>query len=460
LSTLFWFLTIWAYLRYADPPSPRLRRGGLFYGLSLVFFALGLMSKAMLVTVPFTLLLLDDWPLGRMRAGASVWRLGAEKLPFLAMSAVWCVVTFRVQKQTGILRSLQDFPMGERLGNALVSYVRYIKMMFWPRHLAGFYQYEASPWPWWKVALAALGLLAVSGLVLAQRSRRPWLVAGWFWYLGTLVPVIGLVQVGGQALADRYTYVPLIGLFVILVWGGWELAGAWRLARFAPAATTVALAACVVLTVHQEFYWKDTETYYKRMLEADPNSHWPRNMLGNFYLGKNRIDDAITHFMVDVEQNPWFFGSHFALGIALAAKGQMDDAIGQYRQTILLKPDYAEGHCSLGTTLGQKGQIDEAISQFRQAIRLKPDYYDAHNNLGIVLAQLGRIGEAIGQFQEAIRLKPDDVQAHINLAHALYLQGQREEAAEQYRQALRINPNLPEAQNAPRDLASPPAGNR
>jgi hypothetical protein len=242
LSTLFWFLTSWAYLRYVEEFKVRSSKFKVFYVLSILLFALGLMSKPMLVTVPFTLLLLDYWPLGRMKAGVPVWQLVAEKIPYFLLSAASCVVTYLVQQHGGAMLRLQDFPLASRLGNALVSYVRYVEMMFWPHHLAGLYL-RSGQWPLWEVALAALFLLTLSILVVAQRRKRPYLAVGWFWYVGTLVPVIGLVQVGMQAVADRYTYVPLIGLFVILAWGGWELAGVWHLTRFALAAAAGVLLA-------------------------------------------------------------------------------------------------------------------------------------------------------------------------------------------------------------------------
>jgi hypothetical protein len=264
LSTFFWFLTTWAYVRYAEEskvPAPEGLRGKgsrpkVFYALAVLFFALGLMSKPMLVTLPLTLLLLDYWPLGRMKtapagkkgaAGPSCSRLILEKIPFFLLSACLCVVTYSLQQHGGTVLGLKNLPLADRLGNALVSYARYIEKMFWPEGLAGLYL-KSGPWPLWQVALAALLLAAVSTGVILQLRRRAYLAVGWFWYLGTLVPVIGLVQVGMQTMADRYTYVPLIGLFIILAWGGRELAGAWRAPRLAAGAAAVLLAACALLT--------------------------------------------------------------------------------------------------------------------------------------------------------------------------------------------------------------------
>ena len=339
LSTLFWFLTIWAYLRHVEIVNCPLSIINCFYCLSLLFFALGLMSKPMLVTVPCTLLLLDYWPLGRMKSGVDACRLAVEKIPFFALSVALCVVTYRIQQHGGAVMRLQDFPLGSRLGNALVSYVRYIEKMFWPRHLAGLYL-RSGEWAWWQVTLAALFLLTVSALVLAQRRRRPYLAVGWFWYAGTLVPVAGLVQVGMQSMADRYTYVPLIGLFVILAWGGWELAGAWGLARFAPAAAAAALAVCAALTVHQEFYWKDSEALYQRMIDATPNNYMARYNLGNLYAKENRTNDAISNLTAAVEGEPNYAEAHNNLGGILLDQKRYEEALQHYRIAVRIRPEY------------------------------------------------------------------------------------------------------------------------
>ncbi len=447
LSTLFWFLTAWAYVRYAEKQW-RVASGQwlVYYGLSLLFFALGLMSKPMLVTVPCALLLLDYWPLGRMKPGASLWRLAMEKIPFFAMSAALCMVTLRFQKQAGGMLSLQNFPLTSRLGNALVSYVRYIEMMFWPRHLAGLYPIRSDPWPWWEVTLAALLLLAVSALVLWQR-RRPYLAMGWFWYLGTLVPVIGLVQAGNQALADRFTYVPLIGLFVIVVWGGWELAGAWRLAGFAPVATAAALTACAALTVHQEFYWKDSETFCKRMIDVTSNNYVAHNNLGMAF-GNGKIDDAIEQFQEAIRIKPDYIDALNNLGAALGGKGKYDDAIRQDLGVLRMEPNLATARYNLGVALCGKGQFDEAIVQLQEAIRLKPDYAAAYDKLGMAFGSHGQIDEAIRQLREAIRLDPHDPEACYHLGAAFGNKGQIGEAISQFREAVHLNPNIAEIHNS------------
>jgi protein O-mannosyl-transferase len=479
LSTLFWFLTTWAYVRYAQEfkvPSSKFK---VYYSLSLLFFALGLMSKPMLVTVPFTLLLLDYWPLGRMNPGVAAWRLAAEKIPFFALSAVLCVVTFLIQQHGGAMQRLQDFPLGSRLANALVSYVRYIEMMFWPRHLAGLYL-RSGQWSWWIVALAALLLLAVSVLVLAQRRRRPYLAVGWSWYLGTLVPVIGLVQVGMQAMADRFTYVPMIGLFVMLVWGGWELAGAWGLSRLAPAAAVLALAVCAVLAVHQEFYWKDSETLFKRMIDATPNNYMARYNLGNLYAKQNRTDEAISNYMAAVEEEPNYAEAHNNLGGIFLDQKRYDEALQHYRTAVRLRPKYlyyfnlanaladaasarhdsngfaeavrtylqaqqlnpasSELHQNLGLTLQTQGRASEAVAEFEQAARLDSNRVDTWTHLGILCATQNRMPEAERAFRELTRLQPSNADAFGWLGNALAVQNKLADAIPFYLTALKLNP--------------------
>jgi tetratricopeptide (TPR) repeat protein len=450
LSTLFWFLTIWAYVRYAEKMKSPISNSKLSYGLSLLFFALGLMSKPMLVTVPCTLLLLDYWPLGRMKPGAPAWRLGAEKIPFFALSAALCVVTFFVQEHGGAVQRLQDFPLGSRLANALVSYVRYIEKMFWPRHLAGLYLRSGS-WPWWVVTLATLLLLAVSALVLAQRRRRPYLAVGWFWYLGTLVPVIGLVQVGMQAMADRFTYVPMIGLFVMLVWGGWELAGAWRLGRLAPAATALALAACAALTFHQEFYWQDSETLYKRMIDATPNNYMARYNLGNFYAKQNRTDEAISNYLAAVEEEPNYAEAHNNLGGIFLDQKRYDEALQHYRAAVRVHPEYlyyfnlANALADAASARHDSNAFAEAERTYLQALQLNPAASEAHQNLGLTWQAQGRASEAVAEFEQAARLDSNRVDTWTHLGFLCAAHNRMPEAERAFRELTRLQPSNADA---------------
>ncbi len=461
LSTFFWFLTIWAYLRYAEELKVHRSKFRVFYALSLLVFALGLMSKPMLVTVPFSLLLLDYWPLGRMKSGAQAVRLVVEKIPFFLGSAALSVVTYRIQEQGGAVLPMQAFPLGSRLANALASYARYIEMMFWPRHLAGLYL-RSDQWPWWGPALAGLLLLAVSALAVAQSRRRPYLAVGWFWYVGTLVPVIGLVQVGMQSMADHYTYVPLIGLFIILVWGGGEWAAAWHWMRFAPAAMAAALASCAVLTVHQEFYWKDSETLFKRMIDSTPDNYIAHYDLGNLYYRQGRTDEAISNLAAAIAEQPNYAEAHNNLGSIFLEQKRYDEALQHYRAAARVHPaclyylNLANALADSASAHHDTNEFAEAVQTYRQALRLNPASSDAHHNLGLTWQAQGRALEAEAEFEEELKLRPADAKTEFELALILTGLGKKDKAAEHCRQALRLQPDFPEAQAALRQLESAP----
>ena len=387
LSGFFGLLALLFYARYAqsEPQSSKFKIQN--YLLSLFFFALGLMSKAMLVTWPFIMLLLDYWPLQRITDDkwqvASFVRLVREKIPFFALAATASAATLVVQK--GAILSAENMPMGARVGNALISYCRYLGKIFWPTDLSIFYPHHKY-WPLEQVLLAASFLGGVSVLLFLMRRRWPFLLMGWLWFVGTLVPVIGLVQVGGQAMADRYTYLPSLGLFIIIIWGAYELTWRWRYhVIISSVAGSVAIILCLCVTSQQLEYWQDSETLFGHAL-------------------------AVT------EDN---YVAHNNLGLALEKKGQTDEAIGQFREALRLNPGFAEAHNNLGIALRQRSQIDEAMSQFQAAIRLKPNDAGFHNNLGATFYQKGQTDEAIAQFQEALRLNPDYAQARDNLAHTL-----------------------------------------
>jgi tetratricopeptide (TPR) repeat protein len=478
LSTLFWFLTTWAYVRYADVvkfQSANFR----FYALALGLFAVGLLCKPMLVTVPFTLLLLDYWPLGRTKS-VSFAPLIAEKIPFMVLSAVLCVVTYSIQQHGGSVLSTDNLPMSYRVGNALVSYWRYIGKMFWPENLAALYL-KSGDWPGWEVALAAALLLAVSSVAVWQGRRRPWLAVGWFWYLGTLVPVIGIVQAGMQTMADRYTYVPLIGLFIILAWGGWELANMWRMPKVAPWVAAAAVTVCAALTSHQLTFWKDSETLFTRMIEATPNNYMAHYNLGNFYskhgnigaavtnyeaalqeepnyadahnnlggilLDQKRYDEALPHYLAAVRTNPEF--THFfnlANALADAASARRDtnefaQAVAAYQQAVQLNPNAGEAHHNLGLTWQAQGSNNLAIAEFAQAARVDPKRLDSWSSLAFCCAMQNRMPEAEAAFRQIVRLRPDDWGAYENLGNAVASQNKFEDAIPFYLTALKLNPN-------------------
>ena len=497
LSMCFGLLALLFYARYAqrrsqgaDHESPAARSklevgssmldvqssSAINYSLSLFFFALGLMSKPMLVTWPFVMLLLDYWPLRRFRfsmppVGRSkfvfshpclilgsrpsavqsvannpgLWRLVFEKIPFFALSAAASVVTFVISKRGGAGTTVLNLPLGARSGNALISYCRYLGKMFWPTDLAVFYPHPGH-WPIERVLLAGVVLLGISVLLFVKRRRYPFLLMGWLWYCGVLVPAIGLVQVGAFAMADRYAYIPSLGVLILAIWGAYELVRRWRYHAIAlSVAGSAALILCFTLTRQQLGCWKDSETLFRHALEVTESGYLPHLNLGVALVKKGQTDEAFKQYQEAIRLNPDDPNAHNNLGNALVKKGQIDEAITQIQEALRLKPDYAEAHNTLGAALHKMGQIDEAISQLQEALRLKPDYAEAHNNLGTALGEKGQIDEAISQYQEAIRLKPDYALAHNNLGIALYRKGRASEAIRQFQEALRLKPDYADA---------------
>ncbi len=487
LSAFFGFLSLLCYARYAQavgprcgaaskpggaaaPPHPshRLSRGidvesqrsgiNLFpfsYWFALLFFVCGLMSKPMLVTWPLVMLLLDYWPLKRISDFPPSPRLGAasrfpiyglkplllEKIPFFVLAAAASLVTYAVQKQEGAVMTVDHFPPGARMGNAVISYCRYLEKLFWPTDLAVFYPHPGY-WPLAKVLLAGVCLCGISALVFMKRRRHPYLLVGWLWFVGTLVPVIGLMQVGEQAMADRYTYIPSVGVLIMSVWGVYELTRSWRHQVISLSlAGAVAIILCFGLTRKQLGYWQDSETLFRHALAVTQNNHIAHNNLGVASFKQDRIAEAIDQYQEAIRLKPDDIEAHYNLGDAFYREGQMDEAIRQFQEAIRLKPDFAEAYYNLGNALHKQGQMDEAIRQYHEAIRLKPDLADVHNNLGIALKEKGQMDEAIHQYEEALRLKPDFAEACYNLGNALYKQGKVDEAVRQYQEALRLQPD-------------------
>ena len=401
LSTCFGLVALVFYARYARSPEANNQNSetrilcGDFrltkdYRLSLLFFVLGLMSKPMLVTWPFVLLLLDYWPLARFNSG-HLWQLVKEKIPFFVLAAAGCVATFVAQNHGGAVVSVESLPLGVRSGNGLISYASYLEKLAWPTDMAALY-----PIPQYlligKVILAGVLLLGVSALLFVLRRKHPFLLMGWLWYCGTLVPVIGLVQVGSQAMADRYTYIPSLGVFILTVWGVCELTCRWRYqVAVLSAMGGIVIILCVALTQRQIGYWQDGETLFRHALAVTKNNGVAHFNLGYVLDEKGRINEAISQYQEAIRLNPKDAEAHNNLGVDLDKKGQTDGAINEYLETIRLKLDYAEPHNNLGLILYKKGNIEEAVKRFQEAIQLKPDYADPHYNLGNVLFKLAQI---------------------------------------------------------------------
>ncbi len=455
LSTFFGLAALLAYTRYAQ------RRTAWDYWQALGFFVLSLMSKPMLVTLPFVLLLLDYWPLKRLSApkGGRVpafRRLALEKLPFLALSAALCGLTIFTSHAAGLVNSLDEIPLRDRLENVPLAYSRYLLQMIWPTDLAVIYPVPRQIAPL-ALAAAVLFLMLISAAVWLVRKRSPYWLFGWLWYLGTLVPVIGLLTFGGQAMANRFTYIPSIGIFLAVALGLSDCASRFRhSSSFVLGAVAVA-AACLALTANQLRYWRDDVALFSHVIDATKDTRWLRfRDLGivHFYLGsalenKGRKAEAMAHYREAVLLRPYYVPANNQLGNALAAEGNWNEAVPCYERALQIEPENAVIHFNLGIALAAEGKLSEAMQQYERALQLKPDYAEAHNQLGVALGKQGRLDAAIGQYQEALRLNPDYIEAHIGLGAAFGRRGQLDEALGQFEAALRLNPeNLGALYNA------------
>jgi tetratricopeptide (TPR) repeat protein len=471
LSTFFWMLTLLAYVRYAERPSVRR------YLLVVLCLALGLMSKPMLVTLPCVLLLLDYWPLRRWPSAppgqdgprfalASAWRLVLEKIPLLLLAVGCCVLTMYAQRSL-VQAGQQSIPFGLRAENALVGYVAYLRQMCWPNDLAAFYLHpyfrlspgEGLPAAEW--VPAGLLLAAVTLLALLWRQRR-YLLVGWLWYLGTLVPVLGLVQVGLQARADRYTYIPLIGIFIALSWAAWESLGKRRSGRVALAVATIALlVACTTITRAQVPYWRSSATLCDRALRVSGDDRHVHAFASSLFLGLGETDAAIERAEAFRRLRPDDRRSHALLATALVRKGRLDDAVKALEEALALHPDDADFHKQLAEILWTQGKIPAALTHLAAVARLQPYSELGLNYQGIVLHHQDKVAEAVDKFEKAVRLAPQAAMHHVNLALALEDCGHKVAAGYEYRRALDLNPDWPaDCNRLARTLATHPDRSR
>jgi tetratricopeptide (TPR) repeat protein len=462
LSAFFFLLTLWAYVRYTGVQSPASRftfhvsrftplPATAFYLLALFLFTLGLLSKPMLVTTPFVLLLLDYWPLRRLELNIKNSRLKTliplvlEKLPFVALAAVSSVITFIVQRKGGAVSTSISF--GARVANALIAYVRYIGKMFWPTDLSILYPHPGH-WPAWQVAVSTAVLVAIFAAVILLARGRPYLAVGWLWFCGMLIPVIGLVQVGIQCMADRYTYLPIIGSFIMLAWGIDELIPSrpWH-GRALAAGAALLLAACACLTERQIQFWRDSEALFRHAIQVTRDNYLAYNNLGFYLSGLGRTAEAMDNYRSALKINPAYEDALNNLGCALAGQKRYAEAIPLYDAALRIRPNHAEVHNNLGNALSETGKIDEAIEHYLIVLKQQPDHADAHNNLGIALAMKGKLDEAIPHFRAAIRCKPEYASAYSNLGNALAVQHKLDEAIKEYRESLRLTPDDSQAHN-------------
>jgi len=464
LSTLFWLLTIWAYIRYAEKPTTKR------YSLVFLLFAFGLMSKSMVVTLPFVLLLLDYWPLERFKLGRrerefkiaqkdkyfngekNISKLVLEKFPLLILSALCSITALILFEKAGESVAQDPVSILTILTNVLISYFEYLWKMLWPKGLAILYAHPGNTLAVWKGVLCGIALLVITTISIKLIRKAPYFVVGWFWYLGTLIPVIGFITLGHHLIADRYAYLPLIGIFVIIAWGVPELLKEWRYRKnVLKASAGILILTLMLITWIQVSHWKNSITVFKHAIRVTdkkyPGFSVVHNNLGNALLNKGRISEAISHYKMAIKINPDYALAHNNLGNALSAERKNEEAISHYKIAIKLKPDFALAHYNLGIALVAERKIEEAISHYKMAIKLKPDYAEAHNNLGNALSAERKIEEAISHYKMAIKANPDYADAYNNLGNALVAEGKIEEAISQYKMAIKIKPDFADAYN-------------
>jgi tetratricopeptide (TPR) repeat protein len=498
LSAFFFMLTLWAYASYVEGQRPRSEGGspksevrrpkaGVWYGAAVVLFALGLMSKPMLVTLPFVLLLLDYWPLGRIQLSTakhslstteqcpSLKRLVVEKIPFFALSALSCVLTFLVQRACGAMTPLEKAPFELRLANALVAYARYLGKTLWPSKLAVFYPYSQLSLDSWQVMGAALLLLIATVAIVLAAKKQPYLLIGWLWFWGTLVPVIGLVQVGKQALADRYTYLPHIGLFILIVWGAAAVVARLKWPRLISlVAAGLVVTGCGILSARQLSHWRDTKTLFqhavavtsrnfvayavvgnalaeedkspeaieqcRKALEISPDYPEAHNTLGNIYAKQEKYEEAIANYRAAAEADRTYADPRNGMGDVLVKQGKYAEAEAQCREALRLAPMHLPAMFCLATALHHQGKLDEAAGYYRRILELKPDLYTPRRYLGNIFVAQGKPDQAIPQLLLALKIRPQDADTHVVLGVVLLEKNRIEEATAQFLEAARLQP--------------------
>lgn len=446
LSAFFGLLAVWAYARYA-------KLGGIWRYLAVSgFFLLGLLSKSMLVTLPFILLLIDFWPLRRAPfktddilpqsewTKTTVRRMVLEKVPLLMLSVIFSAATFLAQQTGG---SVSGIPLGARLANAIVSFTAYLRMTVWPKALTMFYphpSFGAGLDPLSVVGAAAI-FCALSFLAVREARRHPWIFTGWFWYVGTLVPVIGLIQVGRQAMADRYTYLPLIGVFIAVSWTAPCIVERWRFKKpLLYGTAAIVLSALTATTSVQASYWKNSQTLFVHALDVIPDNWLANDTLGTFLIGEGRHDEAEPYLWEAVRINPMLEDAWNNLGVISLKKGRLDEAAVRISKSLDILQENGIAHLNMGNVCFLKGDRYQAISHYNKALLYSPDSPDARYNLASALQTEGRLDEAVYQYRAALELKPDHAAAHNNLGSVLLQKGNVSESIDHFRAALRLNP--------------------
>jgi len=440
LSTMFWLLTMWAYVWYADKP-----RAGRYVVVALLLM-LGLMCKPMLVSIPIVLMMMDYWPLKRGQEGLR--RLIVEKIPLFAIAAASCAVTFAAQQVGGAIRTYDTYSMGVRVANAFVSYITYIEKMLWPRNLIFLYPHPGTTIPVWLTVICTSVFILLTYFSIKAARRAAYITVGWLWYVITLLPVIGLVQIGGHAIADRFTYVPLIGLFIAIAWCVpailSRLAGpskTWILAI--PAA--VIIIALMVSTWFQVGYWRSTTALCVHAYDATGGNNTIRCWLADALLSDGKRDEALALLNSAQQDKPGMTRVYNALGWIYGNEGRLDQAISEYRNALKINPDLPEAHNGFGTILAKQGKIDEALAEFRRALKTEPYYPEAHYNIGLALAAKGDIDGAISEIKTCLRIFSEQAEPQCRLGMLLLQRGKTDEAISHLTEATEIDPGFAEA---------------
>jgi tetratricopeptide (TPR) repeat protein len=428
LSTLFFMITLWTYVLFAERPNV------IRYLAVLLFFTLGLMAKSMIITLPFILLLLDYWPLSRFQFKNQIQKdtsfcnpnrmisqkpfshLILEKVPLLILSIIFVILTFIAESHVDALPDLESFPLKTRIANAIISYVSYIGKMFFPKGLSVIYLHPLI-FPIWKILISCIILICISIFVIYLAKSHPFFLTGWLWYLITLIPVIGLIQIGSQSMADRYTYIPLIGLFLMVAWGAPKIFfSRWvkRRVIFLVSAIFILLI-LIVCTKHQAQVWQNSVTLFEHAIEIDPNNVIAHKNLGFVLLLKGNRKKAIYHLSEAVRIKPDFVSAHYSLANAFYLQNQVEEAIYHYQKVIQINPNYSRPYYHLGNIFFEQGKTKKAINYYLKSINIDPNDAKVHNNLGLALKRDGRIQEALYHFQEALKINPSDMKAHQNI---------------------------------------------
>ena len=456
LSTFFGLLSIAAYGCYVKKSSAK------YFILVIVFLCLGLLAKPMLVTIPFVLLLLDFWPLKRFQYTNDFllksetakdvirknYRIILEKIPLFAPVVISCILTFLAQRSDGAVKPLEALTLKFRVANALVSYVTYVLKTIWPHNLAIFYPHPGNTLPLWQIMGAGLLIIAACFLAIRSAKKYPYITFGLFWYLGTLVPVIGLVQVGDQAMADRYTYIPLIGFFIMIVWSVNDLFKKWRFRKlFFGISSVILLVVLSWKTFYQLTYWKNGITLFEHAISVTDNNYLAQNNLGTAYAPID-LDKAIFHYKAALKIKPRLAVAFYNLGNVYIRKGRIDEAIHHYLKALQIKPDYLDALNNLGMAYLNRDDYDKAALYFETALKINPQKANVRNNLANIYVLKGKIEKAIFQYKKLISSNHENADAHYNLALALETQGNIDDAILNYKKSLRIDPKHSKAHYA------------